>query len=137
MRERGIRGITRRRRRHPTKQDSRTAPADEISRLRVGCIRRQHGGQPIDDDSREVLAEEAVCLLDVPVNKTSTAFTQPVDPIIGQAIEAWQALRPDQPKRLDILRYGVEVSAGEGRRCGQRGCWMLGMEAATGSGPAS
>ena len=25
----------------------------------------------------------------------------PVDPIVGQAIEAWQALRPDQPKRLD------------------------------------
>jgi hypothetical protein len=37
----------------------------------------------------------------VPVPKTGTAFTKPVDPIVGQAIEAWQALRPSQPKRLD------------------------------------
>jgi len=35
------------------------------------------------------------------VHKTGTAFTKPVDPLVGQAIEAWQALRPDQPKRLD------------------------------------
>lgn len=75
--------------------------SDEISRLRVGCIRWQHEGLPIPGDSRDVLAEDAVCLLDVPVNKTGTAFTKPVDPIVGQAIEAWQTLRPDQPKRLD------------------------------------
>jgi integrase len=75
--------------------------SDEISRLRVGCIRWQHDGSPIPGDSREILAEDAVCLLDVPVHKTGTAFTKPVDPIVGQAIEAWQALRPDQPKRLD------------------------------------
>ncbi|WP_225446702.1 site-specific integrase [Streptacidiphilus sp. PB12-B1b] len=75
--------------------------SDEISRLRVGCVRWQHEGQPIDGASREVLADQAVCLLDVPVNKTNTAFTKPVDPIVGQAIEAWQALRPAQPKRLD------------------------------------
>jgi hypothetical protein len=35
------------------------------------------------------------------VHKTGTAFTKPVDPIVGQAIEAWQAQRPAQPKRLD------------------------------------
>ena len=75
--------------------------SDEISRLRVGCIRWQHDGMPIPGDSREILAEDAVCLLDVPVHKTGTAFTKPVDPIVGQAIEAWQALRPEQPKRLD------------------------------------
>ncbi|HTQ20046.1 tyrosine-type recombinase/integrase [Mycobacterium sp.] len=75
--------------------------SNEISRLRVGCIRWQHDGLPIPGDSREILAEDAVCLLDVPVHKTGTAFTKPVDPIVGQAIEAWQALRPEQPKRLD------------------------------------
>ena len=42
--------------------------------------------------------EQAVCLLDVPVHKTGTAFTKPVDPLLGQAIEAWQAARPDQPE---------------------------------------
>ncbi|WP_156516466.1 tyrosine-type recombinase/integrase, partial [Nocardia arizonensis] len=52
-------------------------------------------------DSRDILAEDAVCLLDVPVHKTGTAFTKPVDPLVGQAIHAWQTLRPDQPKRLD------------------------------------
>jgi len=75
--------------------------SDELSRLRVGCIRWQHDGMPIPGDSREILAEDAICLLDVPVHKTGTAFTKPVDPIVGQAIEAWQARRPGQPKRLD------------------------------------
>ena len=75
--------------------------SDEISRLRAGCIRWQHDGLPIPGNSREILAADAVCLLDIPVSKTGTAFTKPVDPIIGQAIEAWQALRPAQPPRLD------------------------------------
>lgn len=75
--------------------------SDEISRLRLGCIRWHQDGQPIAGDAKDVLAEDAVCLLDVPVHKTGTAFTKPVDPLVGQAIEAWQALRPDQPKRLD------------------------------------
>jgi integrase-like protein len=35
------------------------------------------------------------------VHKTGTAFTKPIDPIVGQAIEAWQVLRPVQPRRLD------------------------------------
>ncbi len=75
--------------------------SDEITRLRVGCIRWQHDGAPIRGDSRDILAQDAVCLLDVPVHKTGTAFTKPVDPLVGQAIHAWQTLRPDQPKRLD------------------------------------
>jgi integrase len=75
--------------------------SDEISRLRVGCVRWQHDGQPIPGDSADVLADDAVCLLDVPVHKTGTAFTKPVDPIVGQAIDTWQALRPAQPCRLD------------------------------------
>jgi integrase len=75
--------------------------SDEIARLRVGCIRWQHDGMPIPGDSGEVLARDAVCLLDVPTHKTGTAFTKPVDPLLGQGIEAWQAVRPDQPAMLD------------------------------------
>ena len=75
--------------------------SDEIHRLRVGCIRWQHDGQPIAGNSADILADDAVCLLDVPVNKTGTAFTKPVDPLVGQAIDAWQALRPAQPARTD------------------------------------
>ena len=40
-------------------------------------------------------------MLDVPVHKTGTAFTKPVDPIVGQAIAAWEAVRPTQPAVLD------------------------------------
>jgi len=75
--------------------------SDEISRLRVGCVRWQHDGLPIPGDSADILAEDAVCLLDVPVSRTGTAFTKPVDPVTGQAMEAWQARRPGQPRRLD------------------------------------
>lgn len=75
--------------------------SDEITRLRLGCIRWQHNGAPIPGDSRDVLAVDAVCLLDVPVHKTGTAFTKPVDPLLGQAIQTWQTLRPAQPTTLD------------------------------------
>jgi integrase len=75
--------------------------SDEIARLRLGCVRWQHDGFPIPGDSNEVLAQDAVCLLDVPTHKTGTAFTKPVDPLLGKAIEAWQDLRPKQPEMLD------------------------------------
>ncbi|MER7000653.1 tyrosine-type recombinase/integrase [Streptomyces sp. NPDC000410] len=75
--------------------------SDEISRLRTGCIRWQHDGFPIPGDSDEVLARDAVCLLDVPTHKTGTSFTKPIDPLLGKAIEAWQDARPQQPKMLD------------------------------------
>ncbi|GAQ77318.1 hypothetical protein T45_09136 [Streptomyces turgidiscabies] len=35
------------------------------------------------------------------MHKTGTAFTKPVDPILGQALGAWQAIRPEQPKFTD------------------------------------
>jgi len=75
--------------------------SDEIARLRVGCIRWQHNGNTISGDSDQILARDAVCLLDVPIHKTGTAFTKPVDPILGQAIDTWQANRPTQPPFTD------------------------------------
>jgi hypothetical protein len=42
-----------------------------------------------------------VCLLDVPVNKTSTSFTKPVDRVVGEAIAAWEKVRPHGLKLLD------------------------------------
>jgi hypothetical protein len=50
--------------------------SDEIARLRVGCIRWQHDGTPVRSDATDVLADDTVCLLDVPVHKTGTAFTK-------------------------------------------------------------
>ncbi|MFD8813552.1 hypothetical protein ACFV23_19175, partial [Streptomyces sp. NPDC059627] len=75
--------------------------SDEIARLRLGCIRWQHDGTAIAGDSQQVLARDAVCLLDVPTHKTGTAFSKPVDPILGQAIDAWQVVRPFQPRFVD------------------------------------
>src|ERR1700716_2216575 len=34
--------------------------SDELSRLRLGCVRWQHQGQPIPGDARDVFAEDAV-----------------------------------------------------------------------------
>ncbi len=54
--------------------------SDEIARLRMGCIRWQHDAAPIAGDSPQVLARDAVCLLDVRAHKTGTSFIKPVDP---------------------------------------------------------
>ncbi len=74
--------------------------SDEIVRLSVGCVRWQSSDVVIPTTG-EVLPKEAVCLLDVPVNKTSTSFTKPVDPVVGEAITAWEKLRPHQPPATD------------------------------------
>jgi len=67
--------------------------SDEISRLRVGCVRWQETASPTSEDR--------VCLIDIPVNKTKADYTKPVDPQVGKAIEAWEAIRPAQPRRID------------------------------------
>ncbi|MDO8478752.1 MAG: tyrosine-type recombinase/integrase [Candidatus Rokubacteria bacterium] len=66
--------------------------SDEIARLRTGCVRWQ---------SSPEAPQDAVCLLDIPAHKTGAPFTKPVDPLVGRAIEAWEAVRPVQPLRLD------------------------------------
>lgn len=107
--------------------------SDEIARLRVGCIRWQTGAASIDairagaaaqdgvaEDglAQDGPARDTVCLLDVPTHKTGTAFTKPVDPILGQALDAWAAVRPTQPALRD-RRTGEQVDllfAVRGRR---------------------
>jgi hypothetical protein len=59
--------------------------ADEIRRLRVGCVRWQQD------------SASSVCFLDVPVNKTRTAFAKPVDKVVGQG----EKVRPLQGKLCD------------------------------------
>jgi len=73
---------------------------NEILRLRVGCIRWQKDDVTVPSTG-DTLPGDAVCLLDVPVNKTSTAFTKPVDPIVGEAIAAWEQMRPQGIKLPD------------------------------------
>jgi hypothetical protein len=66
---------------------------DEIRRLPVGCT-REHWNPSSD-------ATATICNLDVPVNKTSQAFTKPVDQIVGESVRAWEAERPLQPAEID------------------------------------
>jgi integrase len=74
--------------------------SDEIVRLRVGCIRRQAADMTLRPTG-ENLSKDTVCLLEVPINKTGTAFTKPVDPVVGEAIEVWEQVRPVQPSFPD------------------------------------
>jgi integrase len=74
---------------------------DEIVRLRLGCLRWQRN-ELVVHSSGETLPANAVCLLAVPTNKTSTAFTKPVDPIVGRLIVEWEKVRPAQPLALDV-----------------------------------
>jgi integrase len=74
--------------------------ANEIARLRVGCVRWQREDAAIAG-SDEVLPKDATCMLDIPTHKTGTAFTKPVDPIVGKAIADWERLRPAQPAGTD------------------------------------
>jgi integrase len=93
---------------------------NEIRRLRVGCVRWQRGDVAVEGTG-EVLPKDAVCLLDVPVQKTGPAFTKPVDVIVGEAIAAWERERPAQPALLDP-KTGDRVHvlfAYRGRRVGE------------------
>lgn len=64
---------------------------DEIRRLELDCTIWDEG---TDDQTGETFP---ICLLRVPQSKTSGPFTKPVDPIVGQLIDAWKLVRPPQP----------------------------------------
>ncbi len=74
--------------------------SDELSRLRVGCVRWPQGDTTVSGTT-EVLPRAAVCWLDVPVNKTGTAFTKGVDRLVGEAVDTWERVRPQQPPMTD------------------------------------
>ncbi|MEO8593706.1 MAG: tyrosine-type recombinase/integrase, partial [Candidatus Solibacter sp.] len=64
---------------------------DEIRRLQVGCVL----------SSKAPDSPVAVCTVAVPANKTTPAFTKPVDQLVGEAVKTWEAVRPPQPLALD------------------------------------
>src|ERR1700737_2467662 len=49
----------------------------------------------------QTLHRDAICFLEVPVNKTGRAFTKPVDRLVGEAIAAWEKVRQQQSKLID------------------------------------
>jgi hypothetical protein len=53
-------------------------------------------------ETGDLLPRDAVCFLDIPVNKTTTAYTKAVHPLVGQYIDEWERLRPqEQPRAWD------------------------------------
>jgi len=75
--------------------------SNEIMRLRVGCIRWQHEDVMIPETG-SILPRDAVCFLDIPVNKTMASYTKAVHPLVGQSINEWEKVRPrDQLPALD------------------------------------
>jgi integrase len=73
---------------------------DEIIRLRVGCVRWLSESVPVIGEGG-ILSKDAVCMLEIPTNKTSPQFTKPVDRVVGEAIEAWERVRTETPMILD------------------------------------
>jgi integrase len=73
---------------------------DELVRLRVGCTRWQQEDAVVDG-TFEILPKGAVCWLDIPVNKTHAQYTKPTDRPVGEAITAWEKVRPVQPRQVD------------------------------------
>ena len=101
--------------------------SDEIVRLRVGCIRWQHEDVMVPETG-EILPKDAICFLDIPVNKTTTSYTKPVHPLVGKRINEWERLRPrEQPRHVDgktgetvqcLFSYrGTPISKGYINRC--------------------
>jgi integrase len=74
---------------------------NEITRLRLGCVRWQHA-DAATPQTEQTSNRDAVCFLEVPVNKTGRAFTKPVDRLVGEAIAAWENVRPPQLKLIDL-----------------------------------
>lgn len=75
--------------------------SDEIHRLRIGCVRWQCEDVMIPETGT-ILPKDATCFLDIPVNKTSSAYTKPVHPLVGKRINEWERVRPrEQLQEVD------------------------------------
>jgi integrase len=73
---------------------------NEILRLRVGCIRWQRE-DVIIPETGERLLKEATCFLTIPFDKRTPVFSKAINPVVGKAINTWEARRPRQPGQLD------------------------------------
>jgi integrase len=74
---------------------------DEIVRLPTNCIRWQQEDVTVAETG-EILPRDAVCFLTVPVNKTTTVFLKPVNPVVGKRINEWEQVRAaHQPLQSD------------------------------------
>lgn len=82
--------------------------SDEIRRLRVGCVRWQSEDVMVPETG-DILPKDATCFLEIPVNKTSTAYTKPVHPLVGKRINEWEQIRPKEQLREMDPKTGESV----------------------------
>lgn len=82
--------------------------ADEIVRLQVGCVRGPREDVTIAETG-EILPQEAVCFLTVPVNKTTTTRHSPVHPVVGQRINEWERARAASQLPRTDRKTGAKV----------------------------
>jgi integrase len=82
--------------------------SDEILRLRMGCVRWQREDVTIPETG-EILPQDAVCFLDVPLNKTMPAYTKAVHPLVGKRIHEWEQVRPREQLPMVDSKTGEVV----------------------------
>ncbi len=75
--------------------------ANEIRRLRVGCIRRDWDPEMLNEHGVPFPEHNAqLCYLHVPPNKTKGAYWVPIPQYVADAIEVWERERPLKQRKL-------------------------------------
>ncbi len=76
--------------------------ANEIRRLKVGCVSREWAPEMCDEDGHQVEPAEDLAFLRIPVSKMRGEFWIPIPSYTADAIEVWEQLRPKlQEPRID------------------------------------
>ncbi len=60
-------------------------------------------------ETGEVLPKQAVCFLTVPINKTTTTFQKPVNPIVGHRIDEWEQVRAAGQAQYRDRKTGARI----------------------------
>ena len=71
--------------------------SNELRRLERDCIRWEYTLLETNPEG----VQPSICYLTVPTNKYQPEFRKPVAGEVGKAVEAWLAVRPDQPAIVD------------------------------------
>jgi integrase len=71
--------------------------SSELRRLERDCVRWEYSLLETNPEG----VQPSICYLTVPTNKYQPEFRKPVAGEVGKAVEAWLAVRPDQPAIVD------------------------------------
>ena len=79
---------------------------DEIRRLPLDCVRREWAPEMLDENGVQIEPAEDLWYLLVPTNKFRGIFWSPIPQYTGEAILAWQAVRPKNQPLLPDRKTG-------------------------------